>query len=149
MNRILIGLLVLFMASSPALGDEAEQGFRLSPDQWEIIESHWIDHDTVTIKLSDAFFPSDSSCLHFGQTVLAILRQGYDFVYVVPDEYDWVPTRYNPIDLAWAECLADETLCPPAAAYDPVDQWYPPNPPPTVRIEEKKDSGGCFIQSIQ
>jgi hypothetical protein len=146
------------MASSPALGDEAEQGFRLSPDQWEIIESHWIDHDTVTIKLSDMFIPSDGGCLHFGMTVLAILRQGYDFVYVVPDENNWVPTSQNPIDLDWAKCLADEGCdgedLPSASTFDPgydpdpFDTHYPPPPRPVV-VEKKSSGGGCFIQSIQ
>jgi hypothetical protein len=174
MKIVIIGFIILFMASF-AVADEAmdndDQDYEsffgemvlLTSEQWQIIKRHWVDGCQVTIELDESFEATDTGCQFFGQMVLDILSQGHCLVYVIPDEYGWVPSAENPIDLAWAKCLADESYCPQSTeadiGFDPTrgdtrpvfepDPIYPSKPTPVV-VTNKDDSGGgggCFIQS--
>jgi hypothetical protein len=170
MRAIVMISVILMVSFAPiAWADEAEQQLIDDNESYEtfyqdleflgpnydLVHEHWIDGCQVTIKLSDAFEPTDAECQSFGDLVLYIFEMNPEvcLVYVVPDEHGWVPSAQNPIDYGWARCLADESYCPSTAATigdpDPFDNLptYPSRPIPVV-VQESDDGGGCFIQTV-
>ena len=167
-------LMLSAIVASFAFADEAEQQTELDQQTWasdmqflgpnfDLVHQHWIDGCQVTIELNQPFEATDTGCQRFGDLVRYIFESNPSvcLIYVLPDEFGWVPSAENPIDYAWALCLSDETYCPMSSQSemstaatisdpDPFDNLplYPSRPVPVV-VRASNDGGGCFIQTTK